>query len=70
MVLDPSATEFHRLNQLGTTIWELLEQPTTVSGLLAALAQRHPGIEPATIAADVRSFACSLLERGLVVPSA
>ena len=57
------------IDAVGTRIWELLEQPRTISGLCEILLQEFD-VEPDRCRADVTGFVEKLLEKDLVQAAA
>lgn len=56
----------HRLNEVGTRIWQLSEAGVTVADLGAALA-REFAVDEATARTDAASFCRDLVARGILV---
>lgn len=59
--------KYFNLNAVGTRIWELLETPTTLDGLVAMLIDEYD-VAPGTVRQEVERFVNALLERGLLAP--
>ena len=62
--LDTAA--YHGLNDVGTVVWELLEEPRTLEALIAGVRERF-GDPPATVDDDVTTFVNDLVARDLLV---
>jgi hypothetical protein len=60
--------KYFNLNAVGTRIWELLETPTTLDGLVAALTTEYD-VAPDTARQEVEHFVNALRDRGLLAPS-
>lgn len=56
---------YFNLNAVGARIWELLETPRTVDGLVAALTAEYD-VAPDTVRQEVERFLDALCERGLL----
>lgn len=56
---------YFNLNAVGARIWELLETPRTVDGLVAALTAEYD-VAPDTARQEVERFLDALRERGLL----
>lgn len=59
--------KYFNLNAVGARIWELLEAPITVDGLVAALTSEYD-VAPDTARQEVERFLDALRERGLLTP--
>lgn len=57
--------EYYNMNEVGSRIWALIEQPMTVAALCERLLAEFE-VEPATCEREVRAFLDRLRERGLV----
>ncbi len=67
VVLDLSTGTYFGLNDVGTRMWQLVEQHGTLAEVLDALAQEFDApIE--RIEADFREFIALLVTRGLLCP--
>lgn len=67
VIVDPRRREVHVLNGMASVIWELLAEPRSLVGLVAALEHDGPfdaGFE--TIAKDLQGFLADMTEKGLV----
>ena len=67
VVLDPAAGQYFSVSGAGPRVWELLQSPTTIGAIVAALESEFE-VDPAACARDVRALVEELLERGLVIP--
>jgi PqqD family protein of HPr-rel-A system len=66
IVIDPRAREVHLLNETAARIWELLETPSSIDELCAALADEYEGATPAALRAEVEGFLSDLGGKGLL----
>ncbi len=57
------------LNAVGARVWELMEKPTDVRSIVAAIAREYDAPEQ-VVAADVLKLISELQEHGLVVVGA
>lgn len=55
----------YTLNEVGTTIWDAIEQPIPVARLVAAIADAYD-VAPEQARADVEAFLQDLTQLGLV----
>lgn len=60
--------KYFNLNAVGTRIWELLETPITMDGLVATLTDEYD-VAPDTARREVERFIDALRDRGLLAPS-
>ena len=67
LCLPPGSSEPVTLAGSGPEVWDLLERPCSLDELASELARRH-GIDPRTVARDVRPVLEGLAELRLVVP--
>jgi hypothetical protein len=65
LVLDPDSDRYVRLNQTGSRLWELLEQPVRSEALAEVLVQEWE-LDRERAYGDVVAFLTSLADRGLV----
>ena len=56
---------YHSLNQTGSRIWELLENPSTVAGIIKALKDEFD-TKPEIITEEVYQFLEQLVERDVI----
>lgn len=68
ITLDPPIRQ-HRLSQVGTRIWELLEHGATV-GEVAGRLVREYDVDEATASRDAQAFCADLVERGILLVEA
>ncbi|HEX8120477.1 MAG TPA: PqqD family protein [Solirubrobacteraceae bacterium] len=64
-MMDVDAGTYYVLDEVATTLWSRLAEPTRVEDLLASLQDSYD-VEPERCAADVLPFLAQLHERGLV----
>jgi hypothetical protein len=65
LLLHPDTGNYVSLNATGSELWEMLEAPTSVEGLVGRLVTTRK-VDAERAQADVRSFLTTLLERGLI----
>lgn len=65
IILSAKDSMLHSLNELGTTIWKLLEKPRRVEEIVSALLEEYD-VERAVLEKDVVEFLNDLMERKLV----
>lgn len=70
VLVDPSGLQLITLNEVGSLVWEALEQPGDVASLVAVLLPRFPDVDEAQAEADVTAFLDELRAAGLVVDDA
>lgn len=66
VMMDIATGKYYNLGETGGHIWELLEQPTSLSGLLNALTAEYD-VSPEQCKADVLAFLQQLADRGLLI---
>ena len=64
-MLDTEAGRYFALNDVGTYLWELLEQPRSMPELRMAVCAEFD-VDAAACEADVSAFLRSLMDSGLV----
>lgn len=69
LMLNITRGEYHGLNAVAARIWDLLEQPTSRTALVAALVDEYE-VTPDECAAAVDDFLTQLHERNLLRLSA
>ncbi len=69
-LVHPATEAIFHLNALGRAIWDLLEEPQTGEGLVAALTAAFPDTPASTIGDDVTSFLVELERARLIERSA
>lgn len=65
VMMHMSAGSYYGLNEIGSRIWELLEQPATV-GKVCDLLQKEFEVDPATCERDVIEFVNYMVSEGLI----
>jgi hypothetical protein len=65
VLVSPEAGQVRVLNEVGTTIWQLIDGENTLAHIEAELI-RHYGISPERARADLHTFLANLAERGLL----
>ncbi len=65
VLLDLGAEQYYALNAVGSQIWDLLDQGSTVRSLCSRLGERYP-VEPERIERDVLELLNDLLAAGLI----
>ena len=65
VMMDIMTGKYYNLGQVGGRIWELLEEPMTVSALVAKLTAEYD-VSAEQCRADIAPFLQTLLERGLI----
>jgi PqqD family protein of HPr-rel-A system len=68
IVVDARTREVHLLNETAARIWDLLETPSSVDELAAALAEEYEGASPEELRAEVEAFVGELGGKGLIAP--
>ncbi len=64
-LMDPDTSELHGLNDVGSTVWGLLDGQRTVADIAAAVESEYEvGLETAT--SDVLEFLADMEKKGLV----
>lgn len=64
-LFEPIKAEYLNLNSTGSAIWNLLEEPTELEPLLAALQSRY-AVDAATCRQDTETFIDEALKRGML----
>lgn len=65
VMLDIERGEYFGLGGVGSRVWELLAQPSTLSALVARLCNEFE-VEAAVCDKDIRAFLSYLYEHGLI----
>ena len=65
VILDIPSGQYFALSEIETTIWKLLETPSTLANVCGRLMDEYD-VEPARCEADVSSLLDQLAERGLI----
>lgn len=66
VMMDIMTGKYYNLGEIGGRIWELLEEPMTVSSLVEKLTAEYD-VSAEQCRSDVAPFLDKLLERGLLV---
>lgn len=65
VMFDSESGRYYGLNEVATAIWELLEQPRSIEGLIEILTNEFE-VSAETCRQEVEGFLAQLLKRGLV----
>lgn len=65
-LVEPSARMMHRLDEVGTLIWEAVAEPATPETVAARVVEEFE-VEPSPALEDARAFLKELARLGLVV---
>jgi hypothetical protein len=65
VVVSPQQGQVRVLNQVGTTVWGLIDGRRTVADLAAALTEQY-NVSPEEAGRDLRAFLAELTDRGLL----
>lgn len=68
LMMSAAEGRYFNLNDVGTRIWELLAQPVSAEGLVAALTGEYD-VDTVTARTQVEEFLSALRERGLLAPA-
>jgi len=60
--------EYFGLGGVGSRVWELLDQPTTLAQLTQVICTEYE-VDAATCRGDLQKFLADLLDNGLVAPA-
>ena len=66
-LLHLATARYHAMNEVGSRIWTLLEQPRTLAALCEALCEEYD-IDPARCAEEVATYLASLRADQLIEP--
>ena len=66
VMMDIMSGKYYNLGEVGGCIWELLEEPMTVTALVQKLTAEYD-VSAAQCRADIEPFLNTLLDRGLLV---
>ncbi len=66
LIVTSSDSKLHRLNGVGTFIWKMLESPTPISTLLAAIAENYADFDEIKDSDSVAQFLLLLSKKGLI----
>ena len=64
-LFEPVKAEYLNLNNTGSAIWNLLEEPSTLEFLLKELQSRYI-VDPDTCRQETEAFISEALERGML----
>lgn len=65
-LMDPDTSELHSLNEVGSSVWNLLDGQRSVSDIAAAVQAEYE-IDLESAQRDVLGFLTEMAEKGLVV---
>ena len=65
VILDMQSEEYFSLDGVGTRIWEMIETPTTVREILAAILKAYD-VEPARAENDLLAVLSEMQQEGLI----
>lgn len=68
LMMSAAEGKYFNLNDVGSRIWALLEQPMSIEALVLALTSEYD-VDAATAREQVVEFTDALRERGLLVPT-
>jgi hypothetical protein len=54
VLFNPANRKFCVLNVTAAMIWDILEQPRTVSDIVGSIREQYEGVEPGRVEQDVR----------------
>lgn len=66
-LVDPETQEVFYLDEAGTALWRLIDDPQSFGEVLAVYGAAFPDVDAATLEADLRASLDKLLEQGLAV---
>lgn len=66
VMMDISTGKYYNLGETGGRIWDLLEQPTTLSDLIQALTAEY-AVSAEQCKADIQPFLQQLVDRSLLI---
>ena len=67
LILDPTGKEMVTLNPVGTLVWEALEGPLDVDGLVERVLPQVTGVGRDDLERDVRTFVDELVSSALII---
>jgi hypothetical protein len=67
VLLNPTSATYFSLNQIGTSIWQMLADRAAIGDICRALADRHH-LPHDQVMSDLTPFIEELLEAGLIRP--
>ncbi len=65
VILDMQSEEYYSLDRVGVHIWEIIETPTTVREILAAISGAYD-VEPARAESDLLAVLSEMAQEGLI----
>ena len=65
-IFDPVKAEYLNLNNTGTAIWNLLEQPAELDSIIKALIARY-SVDPTTCRMETEAFINDGLKSGMLI---
>ena len=66
LVITPKDSLLHRFNEVGTFIWQILEQPKTVEEICKKVKEHFEDADDEQVFKDVTGFVAKLEEKKLV----
>lgn len=66
VIVNHDGGQMHTLNEAATLMWRLLDEPTSTDELVAAVAARHPDVDPDIVRADVGGFLRDGIAKGIL----
>ena len=67
LIVTPRDSVLHRLNEVGSALWDSLEKPQTVADLCTVIGQRFEGFDHQKNQKDILDFLEIMNKKGLVV---
>ena len=64
-LFEPTKSEYLNLNTTGSTIWNLLEQPTEFDELLRELQNKY-SVDPEICRQETQAFVSEAIQRGML----
>ena len=64
-MLDLSSGEYYSLDEVGIRVWQLLQEPATVSAIRDAVVSEYD-VDPVRCELDIRALLGEMAARGLV----
>ncbi len=65
VILDPTSGRYFGLDGVGSRVWDMLQEPTTVAAIVAAITSEFD-VDEATCERDLRALLEDLEAKGLV----
>jgi hypothetical protein len=69
LIITPSDSMLHRLNEVGTCIWQMLEKPATAGDICKTIETTFSGFDRKKNLDEILDFLSNLVSRGLLVLS-